>query len=93
MSAYGRVVEGAHPAADGTQPGSTRPVLICIPSSDTVFRELAHDLAGALGRVTPSDLENALRTLYPQVLVRPRELEGEAVAVWYVYRDGSYPSK
>lgn len=42
---------------------------------------------------SPQALEAALRTRYPRVVVRPRQLEGERAEVWYVYREGSWVSE
>jgi hypothetical protein len=62
---------------------------VCIPSSDSLFRDTVN---GALARDTsidaPGGLEAALHKDYPQVRVRPRELVGEVERIWYVYRNG-----
>jgi hypothetical protein len=42
------------------------------------------------GEWRPETLEAALRTRYPNALVRPRGLAGERTEVWYVYRDGHW---
>ena len=38
----------------------------------------------------PSEFERLLRSVYPNVRVRQRELTGELVETWYVYRDGIF---
>ena len=40
----------------------------------------------------PKVLEQILRAMFPQTVVRPRELTGERGIVWYVYRDGHWVS-
>lgn len=65
-----------------------RPVLILNPRGDGVFvgraREAAEDIT------EPSGLADRLRTWYPDVVVRPRELSSEPMVIWYVYRDGRW---
>jgi len=68
---------------------SKRPLLIASPRDDRAFRDLAEQLVTG-GADTPTSLQAALRTLYPQVVVRPRELSAESEIVWYVYRDGRW---
>ena len=68
------------------------PALMCVPSSDDAFRELAANVLESLARVTPAALEDALTARYPQARVRRRELDGEPVETWYVYRDRSFPA-
>jgi hypothetical protein len=58
------------------------------PRDDVRFVALVDRLATGVRR--PEDLEARLRATYPGVVVRARELSGEAVEVWYVYRDGSW---
>jgi hypothetical protein len=71
---------------------SMRPRLVCFPSRDLDFA--AH--VGAVMEANPeaveaTDLQTALRSDYPNVLVRPSELSGLRTPTWYVYRDGSFP--
>jgi hypothetical protein len=40
--------------------------------------------------MTAPALEAALRLTYPNARVRRRELSGEAVEIWYVYREGHW---
>ena len=58
------------------------------PVSDPAFATAAN---GALDTSWTSEaLADALRAQYPAVIVRPRELSGETLIVWYVYRDGHW---
>jgi hypothetical protein len=66
-----------------------RPVIVANPAGDRRFR--AQIDAGILaGARSPDTLEAILRTRYPNAVVRPRELAGERVPVWYVYREGHW---
>jgi len=40
--------------------------------------------------VGPEQLQVLLRVRYPRAIVRRRDLVGERVQVWYVYRDGHW---
>ena len=66
-----------------------RPVLIASPRDDAAFREFAEKLV-ANGAIEVEALEAALRVRYPRAVVRARDLAGERVLVWYVYRDGRW---
>ena len=66
-----------------------RPVVIANPPGDREFRQMI-DSALVSGGWLPRDLEKLLRTRYPNAVVRPRELDAERIAVWYVYRDGHW---
>ena len=68
---------------------SNRPVLISIPRDDELFRDHVERLALSVS-AAPSALQAALRTLYPDAVVRARDLTGERGVVWYVYRDGHW---
>jgi hypothetical protein len=62
---------------------------VCIPSSDTLFSNVVRGRLAAAPEIrSPDQLEEALRSQYPQVRVRPRELAGETNLIWYVYRNG-----
>ena len=67
------------------------PLLIINPPSDAAFVSACQ---GALvdADSDPARLQAALRLRYPDVVVRPRELSGETITVWYVYRDGRWVS-
>ena len=67
---------------------STRPRLICIPSSDTGFGALAHLRLAEVD--DPPALEDLLRLVYPKARVHRRELAAEPDDTWYVYRDGTF---
>ena len=77
---------------DGTQPVSTRPVLVCIPSSDRPFCDEVRRVAASIAPLTPRALEDALRSTYPAVRVRPSELSGSVLVAWYVYRERDFPA-
>jgi hypothetical protein len=65
------------------------PVLVINPRSDEPFVILAHRLVED-GSATVEDLERELRRTYPRAVVRQRELSGESIVTWYVYREGSW---
>jgi hypothetical protein len=58
------------------------------PRDDTDFVALVD--AEAIDSASPAALETRLRKTYPHVTVRARGLSGDALEVWYVYRDGSW---
>jgi hypothetical protein len=66
-----------------------RPFLVLNPASDAAFVALARLLASD-GTADASMLQERLRDMYPDAVVRRRDLEGEGGHVWYVYRDGSW---
>jgi hypothetical protein len=66
-----------------------RPVIIASPRDDDAFREFAERIV-ANGAAAAEALEVALRERYPKAVVRARDLAGERVVVWYVYRDGRW---
>ena len=66
-----------------------RPMIIANPPNDREFRAFIDRFLLAGGRA-PEDLEATLRTRYAQAVVRRRELAGEKIEVWYVYRDGHW---
>lgn len=66
-----------------------RPIVILNPRSDARFVELVSELmADAVGE--PADLQSGLRAVFPEAVVRRRELSSESTEVWYVYRDGRW---
>ena len=65
------------------------PLVVANPPGDGEFRIMI-DRILISGVESPHDLEVALRTRYPKCVVRRRELAGESVEVWYVYRDGHW---
>jgi hypothetical protein len=70
---------------------SAAPLLVINPLGDPLFVRACEE-AMARGPERPEDLQAALRGRYPRVVVRPRSLSGEQLAVWYVYRDGRWVS-
>jgi hypothetical protein len=68
-----------------------RPILATFPTSDPAFRDAA---AACLERFAgpPESFQALLRRRYPRAVVRPRDLSGEVMSVWYVYRDGVWTS-
>jgi hypothetical protein len=76
----------------GTHLGSGCPRLFCFPSSDAVFADMVEEVASRLPLTSPHELMEALRPRYPLVSVHPRQLTGEPVRVWYVYRERTFPA-
>jgi hypothetical protein len=77
------------------QPGGARirrPTIVANPAGDRDFDARVEDALRA-GARRPIDLELALRAAYPNVVVRRREISGESIEVWYVYRDGHWVAK
>lgn len=68
--------------------GSANPTLIVNPIGDREFSDVAHSLLSTA--TTATELQAQLRTRYPDALVRPRDLAGEHILIWYVYRDGRW---
>jgi hypothetical protein len=69
--------------------GRQMPVLFVNPANDPEFRRHVDGLME--GDIDdPSELERRLRPLYPEAVVRPRELADEPLSVWYIYRDGHW---
>jgi len=66
-----------------------RPTIIRNPASDRTFQEAIEEVLDT-GVLEPAAAEKQLRERYPRAVVRPRELAGEPIAVWYVYRDGRW---
>jgi len=65
------------------------PAIVANPGDDDEFASRAWHLIEA-GADTPGRLESMLRSLYPWAVVRRRELSGEPIEIWYVYRDGHW---
>jgi hypothetical protein len=65
-----------------------RHVQLVNPREDTAFVALVDD--EAMTAADPEDLQRRLRRTHPDAVVRARGLSGEAVDVWYVYRDGGW---
>ena len=65
-----------------------QPFLVVNPATDRAFRDFAEQAVKSLGAAAPADLQRKLRARYPRAVARARDLHGEALAVWYVYREG-----
>jgi hypothetical protein len=65
------------------------PTLIVNPIDDTVFAGFAQTLVDH-GAASTVELERRLRDEYPRSTVHARELVGESVTIWYVYREGRW---
>ena len=63
--------------------------MILNPRSDARFVELVSELM-ADPVAKPEDLQVGLRAVFPDAVVRRRELSSESTEVWYVYRDGRW---
>jgi hypothetical protein len=66
-----------------------KPTLIINPADDEIFGAYAHLLVEH-GALSVDALERRLRTVYPRATVHFRDLSGEDMSVWYVYRDGHW---
>lgn len=75
----------------GAWPGDRRArrLLMLNPSDDLAFDHTVRELSADV-TLRPQELERALRRHYPDAVVRGRELSGETLDVWYVYRDGHW---
>jgi hypothetical protein len=66
-------------------------ILFLNPRSDERFvRTVESIMAG--GVTGPEELQARLRDLYPDTIVRVRDLSGDVSPGWYVYRDGRWVS-
>ena len=65
--------------------------LISIPTSDRAFAQAVHRAVATQVIESRRQLEDVLRSTYPRVRVRARELSGEPGVTWYVYRDSDFP--
>ena len=72
-----------------TPEGFVRPILVVNPVADRTFKAFAEQQLDE-GSSSVSDLEARLRVRYPRAAVHARELSGEPIAIWYVYRDGHW---
>ena len=66
-----------------------RPILVLNPRHDGAFADAAQTL---LDHDAPSleALQSSLRQTYPNAVVRARELSGETIVAWYVFREGHW---
>jgi hypothetical protein len=65
------------------------PTLVVNPADDRVFAAFAQ-LVVDHGTSSITDFQRRLRSVYPSATVHARELAGEPLQVWYVYRDGHW---
>ena len=65
---------------------------ICFPSSDVAFANAVQRSLASTSVSHPRQLEAALRSHYPSVRVRVREITGEPGVTWFVYRDADFAS-
>jgi len=65
-----------------------RPLLLLNPARDADFERVALALERTV--TTPQALQAGLRDMYPEAVVNPREISGERLSVWYVYREGHW---
>jgi hypothetical protein len=65
------------------------PTLVVNPATDRVFGDFAR-MKIEQGATSTYDLERQLRSTYPAATVHARELVGEPIVIWYVYRDGHW---
>ncbi|HET9456113.1 MAG TPA: hypothetical protein VFO78_02135 [Candidatus Limnocylindrales bacterium] len=68
-----------------------QPTLITNPADDRAFQEAA-EAEVAAGAATAEELQARLRGRYSRAVVHARELAGERILVWYVYREGRWIS-
>ena len=66
-----------------------RPTLVLNPVTDRDFAACAERLVDD-GVVALEEFEAGLRVQYPHATVHARELAGEPITIWYVYRDGQW---
>ena len=66
-----------------------RPTLVLNPPDDPAFEAF---VTSAMDEPIegPEQLQVQLRRRYPRSIVRRRDLVGERVQIWYVYRDGHW---
>ena len=66
-----------------------RPTIVANPAGDAGFAARIEECLRR-GLLHPWELEQALRSDYPAVVVRRREISNEPIEVWYVYREGHW---
>ncbi|HEX9044703.1 MAG TPA: hypothetical protein VF802_06720 [Candidatus Limnocylindrales bacterium] len=80
---------GRDASATAGRAGQARRVrVVTIPSTDLLFARLVAQVDGSLGLESPRRLALHLRALFPRLVVHRRDLSGESVETWYVFRDG-----
>lgn len=73
----------------GQEHAKARPVLFLNPRQDEEFVDAAETLLDHHS-LAPAAFQDSLRQRYPNAVVRPRQLSGEAIVVWYVFREGHW---
>jgi hypothetical protein len=68
---------------------ASRPTIVRNPADDLDFARAIED-AMAGGVAEPHEAQRRLRQVYPRAVVRRRELAGEHLDVWYIYREGRW---
>ena len=66
--------------------------LVLNPRDDARFVALAEGMV-ADGVESPARPSGSPAQDYPDAVVRARDLDGEALSIWYVYRDGHWTPK
>ncbi len=66
----------------------SQPALALFPRTDPEFVSSVY--TSIVDDDDPAALQARLREAYPLAVVRRREISGERVEVWYVYRDGRW---
>lgn len=66
-----------------------RPTMVVNPADDPEFAEFAEEQLD-LGWSNMGAFRERLRQRYPAAAIHARLLSGEHIAIWYVYRDGSW---
>jgi hypothetical protein len=66
-----------------------QPVVIANPGDDRRFAARISAFVEE-GGLDPNDLQDVLSATYPFAVVRRREISGESLEVWYVYREGHW---
>ena len=66
-----------------------KPTIVRNPPGDRAF-QIAIDEILDSGVAEPTTAQERLREAYPRAVIRPRVLDAERTAVWYVYREGRW---
>ena len=75
-------------AGHGRSGDRSRPTLLVNPPTDARLRETLDAMLDEHLPSSPAELQDLVRPHYPRIVVRARQLEHEALVVWYVYREG-----
>jgi hypothetical protein len=66
-----------------------RPVLVINPVDDHAFAAATQQLLDE-GILELDEFSDRLRVTYPDAAAHPREIAGEPILIWYVYREGRW---